>query len=134
MLKWSFELEAFDISYRPRTSIQGQVLADFIAEKPDEDGPPVEVHTLSKIASTSFTYLTKQVLVEVLKKKSIEEKEILMVVEEEGHSWMTPLLEYLADDTLPAEAKRAHAIKIKSRQYVVIDGVLYRKSFLEPWL
>ncbi|GJS96318.1 reverse transcriptase domain-containing protein [Tanacetum coccineum] len=89
---------------------------------------------LSKIASTSFAHLTKQVLVEVLKEKSIEEHEILAVVEEEGDSWMTPLLEYLRDGTLPAEVKRAQAIKIKSRQYVVIGGVLYRKSFLEPWL
>nr|GEV53887.1 hypothetical protein [Tanacetum cinerariifolium] len=38
MLKWKFELEAFDITYRPRTSIHGQVLADFIAERPEEDG------------------------------------------------------------------------------------------------
>ncbi|GJZ97569.1 reverse transcriptase domain-containing protein [Tanacetum coccineum] len=89
---------------------------------------------LSKIASTSFAYLTKQVLVEVQKKKSIKEKEILMVVEEEGHSWMTPLLEYLTDDMLLTEAKRARAIKIKSRQYAMIDGVLYHNSFLEPWL
>ncbi|GJW13868.1 reverse transcriptase domain-containing protein [Tanacetum coccineum] len=41
MLKWKFELEAFDITYRPRTSIRGQVLADFIAEKPSEEEPPV---------------------------------------------------------------------------------------------
>ncbi|GJZ09477.1 reverse transcriptase domain-containing protein [Tanacetum coccineum] len=40
----------------------------------------------SMITSTSFAHLTKQVLVEVLKKKSIEEKEILTVVEEEGYS------------------------------------------------
>ncbi|GKD50884.1 reverse transcriptase domain-containing protein [Tanacetum coccineum] len=45
MLKWKFELEAFDITYRPRTSISGQVLADFIAKKPDEGGPPMEVPT-----------------------------------------------------------------------------------------
>ncbi|GJX82356.1 reverse transcriptase domain-containing protein [Tanacetum coccineum] len=32
---------------------------------------------LSKIASTSFAHLTKQVLVEVLKEKSIEEREVL---------------------------------------------------------
>ncbi|GKC07825.1 reverse transcriptase domain-containing protein [Tanacetum coccineum] len=88
---------------------------------------------LCKIASTSFAHLTKQVLVEVLKEKSIEEKEILAVVEE-GYSWMTPLLEYLTDDTLLAETKKARAIKIKSRQYAVIGGVLYHKSFLEPWL
>ncbi|GKD26371.1 reverse transcriptase domain-containing protein [Tanacetum coccineum] len=39
---------------------------------------------LSKIASTSFAHLTKQVLVEILKGKSLEEREILAVVEEEG--------------------------------------------------
>nr|GEU44483.1 reverse transcriptase domain-containing protein [Tanacetum cinerariifolium] len=38
-----FELEAFDITYRPRTSIRGQILADFIAERPDEEGPSMEV-------------------------------------------------------------------------------------------
>nr|GEU54415.1 UDP-glycosyltransferase 85C2-like [Tanacetum cinerariifolium] len=39
---------------------------------------------LSKIASTSFAHLSKQVLVEELKEKSISEVEILAVVEEEG--------------------------------------------------
>nr|GEX09081.1 reverse transcriptase domain-containing protein [Tanacetum cinerariifolium] len=43
MLKWKFKLEAFDITYRPRTSIRGQVLADFIAKKADEGGPLTEV-------------------------------------------------------------------------------------------
>ncbi|GJW93330.1 hypothetical protein Tco_0173002 [Tanacetum coccineum] len=38
-----------------------------------------QTDALSKIASTSFAYLTKQVLVEVLKEKSISEKEILVV-------------------------------------------------------
>nr|GEU95127.1 reverse transcriptase domain-containing protein [Tanacetum cinerariifolium] len=38
---------------------------------------------LSKIASTSFAHLSKQVLVEVLKEKSIQEGEVTTVVEEE---------------------------------------------------
>ncbi|GJZ27742.1 reverse transcriptase domain-containing protein [Tanacetum coccineum] len=33
---------AFDITYRPRTSIRGQILVDFIAERPDEEGPSME--------------------------------------------------------------------------------------------
>ncbi|GJT30675.1 hypothetical protein Tco_0910950 [Tanacetum coccineum] len=37
MLKWKFELEGYDIQYRPRTSIKGQILADFIIERPDEE-------------------------------------------------------------------------------------------------
>ncbi|GJY57428.1 reverse transcriptase domain-containing protein [Tanacetum coccineum] len=51
---------------------------------------------LSKIASTSFANLNKQVLVKELKEKSINEKEILDIVEEEGNTWMTPICEYLA--------------------------------------
>nr|GFA87381.1 reverse transcriptase domain-containing protein [Tanacetum cinerariifolium] len=39
---------------------------------------------LSKIASTSFAHLSKQVLVEVLETKSITAKEVTAVIEEEG--------------------------------------------------
>ncbi|GJY68575.1 reverse transcriptase domain-containing protein [Tanacetum coccineum] len=37
MLKWKFELEGYDIQYRPRTAIKGQILADFIMERPKEE-------------------------------------------------------------------------------------------------
>nr|GEX26687.1 hypothetical protein [Tanacetum cinerariifolium] len=49
ILKWRFELEAFNINYRPRTSIRGQVLADIISERPDENGPLVEVQVKETI-------------------------------------------------------------------------------------
>ena len=32
LLKWVVELSGFDIEYRPRSAIKGQVLADFIVE------------------------------------------------------------------------------------------------------
>ncbi|GJT06029.1 reverse transcriptase domain-containing protein [Tanacetum coccineum] len=253
MLKWKFELDAFDITYRPRTSIRGKILADFIAEKPDEEGPSIKVQAeeatlepwtlftdgssclegpgarliltspegeeftytlrfefdasnneaeyealvaglriaeqmglknlidkvdsrlvanqinglyeakeqsmtqylekaktlinnfkmfsieqmsrsknkkagaLSKIASTSFAHLTKQVLVEILKRKSIEEREILAVVEEEGYCWMTPLVEYLTEGTLSVQIKKARMTKIKARQYTMVNGRLIQK-------
>nr|GEW03178.1 reverse transcriptase domain-containing protein [Tanacetum cinerariifolium] len=57
----------------------------------------------SKIASTSFVHLTKQVLVEELKEKSINELEVLAVVEEERDTWMTPIFAYLSEETLLAE-------------------------------
>ncbi|GKD74036.1 reverse transcriptase domain-containing protein [Tanacetum coccineum] len=34
---------------RPRTSIRGQILADFIAEKPNEEGPSMEVQAKEAI-------------------------------------------------------------------------------------
>ncbi|GJV54732.1 reverse transcriptase domain-containing protein [Tanacetum coccineum] len=70
-----------------------------------------KANALSKIASTSFAHLSKQVLVEELKEKSVNESEVLAVVEEEGDSWMTLIHEYLTDETLPAERKKARAIK-----------------------
>ncbi|GKD23260.1 reverse transcriptase domain-containing protein, partial [Tanacetum coccineum] len=89
---------------------------------------------LSKIASTSFAHLSKQVLVEVLKEKSIQEKEVTTVVEEDGPTWMTPIMEYLKDGTLPDNRKEASKLRIKARQYELLEGVLYRRSFLKPWL
>nr|GEV64709.1 hypothetical protein [Tanacetum cinerariifolium] len=59
---------------------------------------------LSKIASTSFAHVSKQVLVEILKEKSIQEKE------------------------------EASKLGIKGRQYELLEVVLYRRSFLKPWL
>nr|GEU34341.1 hypothetical protein [Tanacetum cinerariifolium] len=185
----SFELGEHDIQYRPRTSVKGQILADFIMEHPKDGTPdtPIEdreelpdpwvlftdgsscvdgfgdgliimnpegmeftyairfrfnatnkeaeyesllaglrlasqmgiqnlqanvdsklvanqrgnkkADALSKIASTSFAHLSKQVLVEELREKAIDEKEILAVVEEEGYTWMTPVYEYLTQES-----------------------------------
>ncbi|GJY65513.1 reverse transcriptase domain-containing protein [Tanacetum coccineum] len=89
---------------------------------------------LSKIASTSFAHLSKQVLVKELKEKSISEVEILAVVEEEGDTWMTPIFKYLEKGTLPADVKKARAVRRKSWRFAVIDGTLYKKSFLGPCL
>ncbi|GKD98830.1 reverse transcriptase domain-containing protein [Tanacetum coccineum] len=70
---------------------------------------------LSKIMSTIFMHLSKQVLVEIPKEKSIQEKEVTTVVEEEGPTWMTPIIEYLKDGTLPDDRKEETKLRIKAR-------------------
>ncbi|GJR09083.1 hypothetical protein Tco_0791735 [Tanacetum coccineum] len=47
---------------------------------------------------------------------------------------MTPIVEYLRDGTLPDDKKEASKLRIKARQYELVEGVLYRRSFLTPWL
>ncbi|GKB25368.1 reverse transcriptase domain-containing protein [Tanacetum coccineum] len=74
------------------------------------------------------------VLVEVLKEKSIQEKEVTTVVKEDGPTWMTPIMEYLKDGTLSENRKETSKLRIKARQYELLEGVLYRRSFLKPWL
>ncbi|GJW97161.1 reverse transcriptase domain-containing protein [Tanacetum coccineum] len=87
---------------------------------------------LSRIASTSFAHLSKQVLVEKLKEKSIHEKEVLTIVEEEGRTWMTPICEYLTKEILPKDKKKARAVHRKASRYTMVNGTLYKKSFLGP--
>ncbi|GKB31379.1 reverse transcriptase domain-containing protein [Tanacetum coccineum] len=98
-------------------------------------GENKKADALSKMASTSFAHLNKQVLVEELKEKSIDEKEVLVVVEEEeGRTWITPIYEYLTEEILPEEKRKARAIHRKAGRYAVTIGILYKKSFLGPWL
>ncbi|GJY90595.1 reverse transcriptase domain-containing protein [Tanacetum coccineum] len=222
--KWSIELGEYAIHYRPRVSVKGKILTDFIVEQPEEDSPDTLIEeaeelpepwilftdgssctdgsgagliltnpegmeltyalrfrfdatnneakyealiaglkiaeqmgvkaskfkafsikqiprsenkkadALSKTASTSFAHLSKQVLVEEVKEKSISATKVLAVVEEEGDIRMTPIFKYLTDETLPAEAKKAKAIKRKSWRFSIINGTLYKKSFHRPWL
>ncbi|GKE55654.1 hypothetical protein Tco_1494839, partial [Tanacetum coccineum] len=86
------------------------------------------------IASTSFAHLSKQVLVEILKNKSISEMEISTVIEEQDPTWMTPIIEFISTGTLPHEQKDARRIRRTAQRFELRNGVLYRRSFLQPWL
>ncbi|GKB03992.1 reverse transcriptase domain-containing protein, partial [Tanacetum coccineum] len=235
MQKWSIQLGEFGIHYRPRVSVKGQVLAEFIVERPEEecqddsakeeeqlparwtlftdgsscvDGCGAGV-ILTDPEGVEFTYALRfqfeatnneaeyealiaglriaekigvqnlEILIEVkstgqylpsvlnkaspkkreqksrctkqngihqlctsqqtgvgggIERKIRERKRGACRVEEEGDSWMTPIYEYLTDETLPAERKKARAIKRKSQRFAIINGILYKKSFLCPWL
>ncbi|GJS62399.1 reverse transcriptase domain-containing protein [Tanacetum coccineum] len=85
--------------YRPRTSVKGQILTDFLVEKLDEAPPNTSV---------------------------VETPEVATVVEEDGPKWMTPIKEYLKDGTLPDCRKEASKLRIKAKQYKLLEGVLYR--------
>nr|GEX19663.1 reverse transcriptase domain-containing protein [Tanacetum cinerariifolium] len=177
--KWSVMQGEHNITYRPRTSAKGQILADFLVKKPDDTSPEASmgvrnVHVsvdsklvanqvlgtyvakeenivkylekakslmsgfanlsisqvprsknekadaLSKIASTNFAHLSKQVLVEVLKEKSIQEEEVATLVEEEGPTWMTPIMKYLKDGTLLSDRKEASKLRPGKVKFLIV--------------
>ncbi|XP_071687713.1 uncharacterized protein [Rutidosis leptorrhynchoides] len=43
---------------------------------------------------------------------------------------MTPLVKFLTEGELPADEKEARKVRIKALMYALIEGVLYRKSYL----
>ncbi|GKB60257.1 reverse transcriptase domain-containing protein [Tanacetum coccineum] len=52
-----------------------------------------KVDALRKLASMTFEHLTKEVLVEVLAKRLINDKEISRIEAKNGENWMTPIYE-----------------------------------------
>nr|GFB17578.1 reverse transcriptase domain-containing protein [Tanacetum cinerariifolium] len=86
-------------------------------------GENKKADSLRKITSTSFAHLSKQVLVEELMEKEIDEKEILAIVKEEGHTWMTLVYEYLTKGVLLDEKKKARTLRRKARRYAVIKNL-----------
>ncbi|GKE01242.1 reverse transcriptase domain-containing protein [Tanacetum coccineum] len=88
---------------------------------------------LSKLASSSFVHLTKNVLVEVIPYKSIE-VHATNTVEDAGKTRMTPIIEYLQGRRLPEDPNLTSKIRIKAPQYSMKQGILYKKGYSAPWL
>ncbi|XP_071704658.1 uncharacterized protein [Rutidosis leptorrhynchoides] len=93
-----------------------------------------KVDALSKLASLLYDHFTKKFMVEVLERKSTEEDTLMATITIEEECWMTPFIKYLADGTLPADKLQARWIRMRAPTYNFKNGVLYMKSFTEPYL
>nr|GEX56704.1 reverse transcriptase domain-containing protein [Tanacetum cinerariifolium] len=215
--KWSIMLGDHNITYRLRTSIKGQILADFFNEMPGNasQGVPVAVTQeepwtlftdgsscvdgsgagliLTNPEGVEFTYalrfqfaasnneagyealvaglriatqmgvknvqanvdsklVANQVLGTYVAKEhnmikyleivkglasgftTFSISQVPRMIEEEGQTWMTELVNYLKEGILPGDEKEARKLRLKARQYELMEGVLYKQSFLTPWL
>ncbi|GKB57862.1 reverse transcriptase domain-containing protein [Tanacetum coccineum] len=196
--KWSIELGEYAIHYRPRVSVKGQILADFIVERPEEDSPdtPIEEEKelpepwilfmdgssctdgsgarliLTNLEGMEFTYALRfgfdatnneaeyEALIaglriaEQMGVKNLQANVDSRLVANQATSRRSQLDKSLevktkkADalskmastsfahlkETLPTDMKKARAIKRKSWRFAVINGILYKKSFIGPWL
>ncbi|GJZ50563.1 reverse transcriptase domain-containing protein [Tanacetum coccineum] len=98
------------------------------AERLGEDPLPIGV-LVEEEAPEPWTLFTDESSCQegsnkVLKEKSINEKEIFVIVEKEGYTWMTLLLEYLMEGTLPGHLRtwgssvRAHQADIIVKKFM----------------
>ena len=47
---------------------------------------------------------------------------------------MTPIVSYLMDGRLLEEKDEARKLKVKSARYILMDEVLYKRGFFQPFL
>ena len=49
-------------------------------------------------------------------------------------NWITLIVSYLKDDTLPDGKKATRKLKVQAACFILIKDVLYKKSFSRPYL
>ena len=62
--------------------------------------------------------------IDLLEVQQIEDKE----------SWMTPIVSYLKNGKLPEGKDEAKKLRIRAARYVLIDEVLYKRGFSQPYI
>jgi len=85
------------------------------------------------MASVAFSHLTKKVLVDTIKEKSIT-KENACPIKEEGETWMVPILKYLMEGTMSVDKFEARNVRVNAPNYSLRRGVPYKRGFGQPWL
>uniref|UniRef100_A0A2N9FZB4 Uncharacterized protein n=1 Tax=Fagus sylvatica TaxID=28930 RepID=A0A2N9FZB4_FAGSY len=51
-----------------------------------------------------------------------------------SNSWMTPIVNYLEDETLPSDPVEVRKLKVRCTRFVLIQGILYKRGFSLPYL
>ncbi|XP_022031334.1 uncharacterized protein LOC110932298 [Helianthus annuus] len=88
---------------------------------------------LSKLAFVAFDHLAREVKVEVLTSPSLDTTEVA-TIENTQETWMTPIIRFLKDGTLHEGDWAARKVRVKALKYELINGELYRRSYLGPSL
>ncbi|XP_071718881.1 uncharacterized protein [Rutidosis leptorrhynchoides] len=89
---------------------------------------------LSKLAALTFSHFQKQVWVEELLRKSIDNDLMVASVVEEQPNWMEPILQYIRSDILPSDKRKARLVRKRAPMYIIQNDVLYRKSYCGPMM
>nr|GEW32275.1 reverse transcriptase domain-containing protein [Tanacetum cinerariifolium] len=131
-----------------KTLVKGKILANFIVEHPKDDTPDTSMEDREEIPDPWILFTNGSSCIDgfgagliitnpkgmeftyALREKATYEKEILAVVEEEGHTWMTLVYEYLTKGILPKEKKKARVVR-PGKVNILIVAMDYFTKWIE---
>ncbi|XP_074326570.1 uncharacterized protein LOC141664514 [Apium graveolens] len=87
---------------------------------------------LAKLGSRRESTLLGTVPLDIQRQPSVPEHEVGSLSNELGPTWMTSILAYIREGSLPDEKNEARRIKYKAARYVIYDKILYIRGFSVP--
>ncbi|XP_071708864.1 uncharacterized protein [Rutidosis leptorrhynchoides] len=128
--------EAYDSSMQKYLQLLKELAARFdhfeLAQVPRSQNKKADA--LSKLAALTFSHFQKQVWVEELPSKSIDNDLMVASVVEEQPNWMEPILQYIRSDILPSDKLEARLVRERAPMYIIQNDILYRKSYCGPMM
>ncbi|XP_027338057.1 uncharacterized protein LOC113851996 [Abrus precatorius] len=88
---------------------------------------------LAKLASQRKPGQLQSVVHQQITQPSVAKQEC-MDMENSSHNWMTPLIRYLTDGSLPQDTASAKKIKAHAAKYLLLGKELYRRGISTPML
>ena len=98
---------------------------------PREDNPLADA--LARLATSKEAEELSIVPVEVLHEPSIVQSREIELIEEKT-TWMTSIIAYLFEGTLPEDRIKARRLMYQLPRYTMLDGKLYRRGYSMPFL
>nr|GEW05065.1 reverse transcriptase domain-containing protein [Tanacetum cinerariifolium] len=153
--KLSIELGEYAIHYRPRVSVKGQILADFIVERPEVDSLDTPMEEEGELPEPWIFFTDRSSCTDgsgagliLTNREGMEftyalrfrfdttnnEAEYKALITELSIAERMGVKNLQANGTLPTDVKKARAIKWKSWRFAIVNETLYKKLFLGSWL
>ncbi|KAI5323426.1 hypothetical protein L3X38_032498 [Prunus dulcis] len=87
---------------------------------------------LAKLASALKQGVGRHIHIEFLDQPSTQAPLICTI--DHSPTWMDPILQFLQNQTLPANSTGARRVRHRSARYLIINGSLYKRGFSLPYL
>ncbi|XP_073064080.1 uncharacterized protein [Primulina eburnea] len=108
--------------------VKNERLVEYVKAIPREENEGAV--SLAKMASSLHSLKKRDVVVQVELSLSLFSPSL----EPEDNDWRAELLGYMKYGELPRDPKKAYRMKWRSLRFILIDGVLYKRSFSQPLL
>ncbi|CAL9003330.1 unnamed protein product [Prunus brigantina] len=87
---------------------------------------------LARLASAIEQGIGRNIHMEILDQPSTRAPLICAI--DHSLTWMDPILQFLQNQTLPADPAEARRVRYRSARYLILNGALYKRGFSLPYL